>query len=268
MSRRRTVESPATPTVRWMWASFISIALIFCLLSWYMGWIHGVFDRVLDACADIQTREKVVLESILVSGRIQADKKSILDSIDLPIGTPMMFIHLKDVQSRLEKNPWVKTARVERHFPHTLKVIIEERSPIARWQKDQKIMLLGEEGQAIPVTPDQRYNTLPLFVGMGANENAHALLSMLDRYPEVKKQFSSSVWAGQRRWNLILHNGWTVRLPQKGQIKALQELEKTLNNKSIVKQNIEVVDLRIPGRMTLVYKKKPFQKRRRNDNYV
>lgn len=256
MSRRQKLNKSVVPGARWIVASTLFLCLIFLVFSWYMGYMHLLSHKVVDSFALFQKREKITLESILVQGREQADRSSILASINVPIGTPMMSIDLQDVHLRLEQNPWVKMARVERHFPHTLKISIKESAPIGRWQRNQEVVLLSDKGLAIPVSPQKHYDVLPLFVGVGANKEARALLALLKDYPTIKTGFSSAIWVGDRRWNLILHNGWTVRLPQKDKIKALQELEKTLNNKNIVKQNIEVLDLRIPGRMTLTYKNK------------
>jgi cell division protein FtsQ len=53
-------------------------------------------------------------------------------------------VDLEQVRNSLEKLPWVREARVERHWPDTLVVSLTEHVPLARWNDDALISGAGE----------------------------------------------------------------------------------------------------------------------------
>ena len=74
------------------------------------------------------------------------------------------------VRERLVQNPCVKDVRVLRIFPSTLKVVIEERLPIAYIQTDQnEYYLIDEQGVLLDeVTPDDGLD-VPVFCEISIN---------------------------------------------------------------------------------------------------
>ena len=74
------------------------------------------------------------------------------------------------VRERLVQNPCVKNVRVLRIFPSTLKVVIEERLPIAYIQTDQnEYYLIDEQGVLLDeVTPDDGLD-VPVFCEISIN---------------------------------------------------------------------------------------------------
>jgi cell division protein FtsQ len=51
---------------------------------------------------------------------------------------------------------------------------------------------------------------------------------------------------GERRWDLILSGGVTVRLPEEGWERQLAELERLIVEKGVLERDIEMIDLRYP----------------------
>ena len=54
--------------------------------------------------------------------------------VDASVAGNFFTVNLAAVQSALERLPWIKQARVSRLWPHTLRVSLAERTPLARWQ--------------------------------------------------------------------------------------------------------------------------------------
>jgi cell division protein FtsQ len=92
---------------------------------------------------------------------------------------------------------------------------------------------------------------LPLVVGTGAAKAAHDFLTVLDRFPTIKAEVYGAVYIAERRWNLRLTNGMDVRLPEQNLIVALEALVKLSQDQKIFSRDIEMIDLRIPGRVVV-----------------
>jgi len=65
------------------------------------------------------------------------------------LGVPLDEIDLNDVRMLMEAHPFVKAARVSRHYPYTLRVEIRERQPIAMLNL-KPILFVDSEGVILP----------------------------------------------------------------------------------------------------------------------
>ena len=62
----------------------------------------------------------------------------------------------KNIVGYLEKNPYIKKAKVSRHFPSTLVITVEERTPVCAIRYDKDYLIIDDEGILI-----RRTNTTP-----------------------------------------------------------------------------------------------------------
>ena len=68
------------------------------------------------------------------------------------------------MRDRINKLPWVKSARVERHFPNKISLTLVERTPMARWQTNRTLKLIDIHGDVIPRVDLARFSNLPIIV--------------------------------------------------------------------------------------------------------
>lgn len=86
------------------------------------------------------------------------------------IDNNIFHVNLNRVKAEFEHNPWVKNANVWRVWPDTVIVEIEERVPVARWQKTQ---LIDEDGTIFSASTNIN---LPSLEGPKNNEKNILLL--------------------------------------------------------------------------------------------
>lgn len=60
------------------------------------------------------------------------------------LGHGFLALDLRQIQRRIEQQPWVASARVTRRWPGTLKVTIVEQQPAARWGEQGLLNARGE----------------------------------------------------------------------------------------------------------------------------
>jgi len=176
----------------------------------------------------------------------------ILKTIHIKQGVPMDQIHLADLQTKIEKLPWVRTAVVERYWPDTIKITIEEKMPLALWQNSRQYHPLDEKAQIINTT-NQLPADLLLVVGPDAPKHLISLIQDLEKVPEIYQYVRAAVRVSERRWNLKLFNaekGLEILLPETNVLAALQRLDEHNKKEKLLKRKIASIDLRTNGKIT------------------
>jgi cell division protein FtsQ len=142
-------------------------------------------------------------------------------------------------------------AVVERRMPGTLYVRLVERKPLALWQHGGRIELIDRDGGVIPVTRLDQFAKLPMVVGDGAATHAAELITMLATEPDLAARITAAIRVGDRRWNLRIDNAIDVLLPAEDPAGAWSRLASLERSDSILKREVQTIDLRLPDRLVL-----------------
>ncbi|MBY0271962.1 MAG: FtsQ-type POTRA domain-containing protein [Alphaproteobacteria bacterium] len=191
------------------------------------------------------------LDDVIVEGRIRTDKEQILKTASLSRGKSLLSIDLLEIKKNLEEIPWVNAASVERRFPDTLFVRISEREPVAIWQNKAKTYLVDREGELIETVEAQKYGGLLQISGLKAPQNVGFLISLLDKFPEVKSRVTTAIHLRATRWDIRLDGKVDVKLPEKGAEQALVYLLDLEKHHNLMQREILNIDLRIPDQLVL-----------------
>jgi cell division protein FtsQ len=117
-------------------------------------------------------------------------------------------VDLEQVRNSLEKLPWVREARVERHWPDTLVVSLTEHVPLARWNDDALINASGEVFVAAVAT------RLPRLSGPtgGSAEVMAAYRRHQAALAPLGMRISELALSPRRSWLMRLDNGMQLAL--------------------------------------------------------
>ena len=85
------------------------------------------------------------VQEVQVTGARTLDAHSLAELADLK-GTSMFTVPLDDAQKRLAALPMVKSVKAERHWPHTVRLVVEERQPWAYWYTQDDEYVVDAEG--------------------------------------------------------------------------------------------------------------------------
>jgi cell division protein FtsQ len=191
------------------------------------------------------------IDEVVVQGRGRASADSVLSALGAKRGAPILAVNLGEARARLEALSWVKNASVERLLPGTLYVRIEERQPLALWQRNGKLELVDRDGKVLPVPRLDEFRTLVVIVGDEAPKQAAQLLELLGVEPELRGHVAAAVLVGGRRWNIRLDNGIDIALPEENPGAAWRELARLDRSDGLLKRDIRRVDLRLPDRLVV-----------------
>ena len=195
------------------------------------------------------------VQRVVVEGREKTPEPMLRAALGVSVGDKLLGFSLEAARARIEQLAWVQTATVERRLPGTIVVTLVERRPFAVWQSGGKFVLIDRLGQLVaeqdPEKDKTAFATLPLVVGPGAPEAAAALLDTLAGYPDLRGRVVAAVRVGERRWNLRLHNGADVLLPEGQEQAALGRLMELQASQQILDRPLASVDMRLADRLVV-----------------
>ena len=216
---------------------------------WQSGWIEKTADSVKWKLIAASANIGLKVNEVLVTGRDETSRERLLEAVRLVRGAPILAFDPNQVRKRVEALPWIKSATVQRLLPDTVVVRIVERQPLALWQHDGQFSLIDHNGTIIVNANLKRFSNLLVVVGKGAPRHAAELIQMLGTQPSLMPLVKAAVWVGERRWNLTLNNEIDVRLPEQNSEAAWAQLAEYQNKHQVLTRDVEVLDLRLPGRL-------------------
>lgn len=197
-----------------------------------------------------------VLEEISVTGRNRTSQRDLDTVLQVEDGMPILAVDLAELKERIERLPWVETAKVERHLPSRLEISLTEREPFAIWQIDGLVYIIDPKGHRIAPGSLEGFENLPFVVGKGANLEAPALVQSMAQLTALPVAIKSAVRVSNRRWDLHFENGIIVRLPEDGDDilaldTALERLIALDKEHQLLSREVATIDLRQPDRLVL-----------------
>lgn len=232
-----------------LFAILTLMAVIFYTLrtSWWAGMSHDMAQKIETTFQNHGFR----VENLLIEGRVHCPRGEVKDAVHITRGDSILSLDLKAMQERLEQLSWVKSAKIVRHYPDTVYIGLTERTPIALWQRHNQLAVVDESGKILESRIIAPYRNLLLIVGDRAPLHVAELQSNLAPYPLIKSRVDSAKWVGNRRWDLYLSNGVSIKLPEDDVMSALERLENAQKNDHLIDRDITALDLRDPIRIVV-----------------
>lgn len=189
------------------------------------------------------------LQNVYLTGHKKVDARTILAATNVQNGQPILEFSLTEMKERLEQVPLVRHARVARVLPNTLQIYVEERAPAAVWQYQGKLHLVDAEGVMMEAVKAGEYEQLPLLIGQMEPKHVQEFFAFLDKASELKQEVKTATLLNERRWNIVLQKGIEIKLPEGDLQPAWEQLSELVAQNMLLREDIEVIDLRVPDRM-------------------
>jgi cell division protein FtsQ len=206
-----------------------------------LAWLRGAGEGAMAGAG-------FTVQAVTLEGRSETAQREIARMLGIKRGDLMLYVDVDEARARIEALPWVKSAEVRRIWPDRIQVRIVERTPVAVWQMDGAKTVIDSDGHPIAGENPERFATLPLVVGQGAETAVASLLKLVATQPNLKSRVKIAVRVGERRWDLQLDNAVEVRLPEEGAEAALAELVRLDREQNVLSRDIKAIDLRYPDR--------------------
>jgi len=260
--RRPLLERETPPRLVWLIERHLPrragvAATVFLLLgSAGLGIVKGGHVGQLTAALN-DTRNAIAnslgfrITEVAINGRKQLSQDEVLAVGGVNGRSSLLFLDAAAVRERLKANPWIAEATVLKLYPGRLQIDIVERTAFALWQQGGRFSVIADDGTVLEPYVAQRFLSLPLVVGKGAEARARDFLALLARYPQVKAVTKAAIFIGERRWNLRLKDGLDIRLPEIDVANALAALSRLDREDHLFSRDIVAIDMRLPDRLTV-----------------
>ncbi len=246
-SKRKTIQRPPkTNRPLWMW---IGVGGVLTLSLWGFFYASTLMAGLSKRFEGMMAYAGFRLEDVVVEGRIRTNKDHILSLLELERGKPLFSLNLSEAKAKLEQISWVKAARVERQFPHTLYIRISEKEPVALWQNQGKTYLMDGDGELMETKEPHKYKELLVVTGEKAPRHVGELLTLLEKFAALRPRITGATYLRSTRWDIRLDNKVDVKLPEKEAERALSYLLDLTKNPHLMKEEIMTIDMRLPDKL-------------------
>lgn len=217
----------------------------------HSGWWGETEISMTESFHESMESHGFAVNNLMIDGRVNLDRATLKSVLNVRKGQSIFEPDLMVMRQRLEQLSWVKSAVVERHLPDTLYVRLEERQPMALWQRQNKLAVVDRDGVVLTETDLKKFKSLMILVGAEAPSFAPELVAMLRAEPDFAARVESAKWIGGRRWDLFLKNGVEVRLPEEDMGQAIKRLADAQREAKLMDRNVLAIDLRDPARIVV-----------------
>lgn len=245
LRRRRGLAKPAALTLLGLGAlGLVGLGL-------YLADPAGRVQALAERAAAIGDAAGLEVREVILEGRANTPLDLVDAAIGVSRGDPILDFSPAEVRARLETIAWVESAHVERRLPGTILVRLQERTPFAIWQNQGRFAIIDRDGKVVTSETLDAFGPLPLVVGAGAERHGAALYDLLLAHRPILERTQAMVRVGERRWNLRLHNGMDVLLPEGQEAPALNRLAEMHTRHALLDRPLVAIDMRLPDRMVL-----------------
>ncbi|HWX02468.1 MULTISPECIES: cell division protein FtsQ/DivIB [Collimonas] len=208
-------------------------------------------------------RPMFTLKTIRIEGISQGELRRInpliVRSTALPrIKGNFFTANLDTVRTAFESVPWVRKATVQREWPNTLVVTVEEHQPLATWDDDGR--LLSVHGDLFTANLDEAEEDGELLRLSGPDGSEKDVVARLADFRQwfapLKLNPVDVALSSRYAWTVKLDNGMTVELGReqnkttlKDRVARLVQIYPQLLSR--LQNRIESVDMRYPNGLAL-----------------
>ena len=225
----------------------LALTLLLVLGGGIMGLVSGGhLSRLSENIESGLAAAGFAVGDIDIAGAERTSAADAYAALGIERGQSIFTVSAAEARARLLDLPWVGDAEVRRTLPNALSIRLIEKRPFALWREGKSTVVIERSGGIITAADTGEFAHLPLFAGAGAPEAAAVFLDAVRPYRAVFARLQTIQRMGERRWDLLLAGGVTVKLPEEGWESQLTELESLIVEKAILERDIEMIDLRYP----------------------
>lgn len=243
----------ARKALRWSFAALIIVTLVATVFAFRLPQLAGL------ALGEGIGKMGFTLRHVESRGNHRVSTQAIYDIAFDQQSAAMPLVDLDGTRARLERLPWIRTARVSRRLPDTLVIEVTERVPAAIWQTPNGLALIDAEGVVLEPVRTEAMPDLPRLIGADANRRFASLAALLEAAPRLRPMVTDAAWIGGRRWDLHFQGGETLSLPE-GEPEARQAIQRFAQmdqRDTLLGRGFARIDMRDPRRAYIRISREP-----------
>jgi cell division protein FtsQ len=191
------------------------------------------------------------IEDVRVSGNQHTSEIDVLQLLGLDGATSLLGLDIDQARKSLADLPWIESVEVRKVYPNTVEIQLRERQAYAIWQHGSDLSIIERSGSVIAPLRDNKFASLPLFVGRDAETGAAAIEEEFAKWPGIASRVKAFVRVAGRRWDIHLDNGIVVKLPETDIDQSLALLSRFDEEQQVLSRDIAAIDMRLHDRVAV-----------------
>jgi cell division protein FtsQ len=178
----------------------------------------------------------------------------IKQAIEKHVNKGYLMMNLNEIEFAAKQDPWVDRVKVNRVWPDTLELQVDEQIPVARWSKDSLLNIRGEPFQAMD---RHEFTGLPALDGPPGQEKMMLkMIRILDQKLASQNVKVEGLFLSNRRaWTAKLSGGTEIIFGTQDPVSSLERLISLLPRLARNRiTSIQKLDLRYPNGFAVVWK--------------
>ena len=159
-------------------------------------------------------RRGFTVRQVHVDGLGPRAKADVLNAIEITLDDNMFRADPFEIKQRVDGIDSVADVMVLRHWPDTVRILAEPRTPLALWQSDGRWTVIDQKGEPLNHIDPNDFAELPRVVGAHGGLAAPDLLERLAKEPDFANEVEIALRVGGRRWDLRLNSGVEIAMPE------------------------------------------------------
>lgn len=182
------------------------------------------------------------------------DKATLVEVVKPHTMGSFLSINVDRISDAAETLPWVRQVQVKRVWPDGLHLVVEEQTPVARWQATHYVNNVGD---VFPASKNATDDEMPMLSGPEGSEQlmTQRFLAMTKAMSPMGLRMKQLIMDKRRAWRLVLNNDIKVAL---GRADSQQRFERFLlvyqHHLQAYQPHIAEMDMRYPNGLSVVWK--------------
>lgn len=194
----------------------------------------------------------LAVDQITVTGAARTGAPAVQAAAGIDPGRPLVSVDEGAAQARVEGLPWVAAAEVTSHWPHTVRIRVTERVPVAG--EGSAAVLVDRTGQVLGPAEDA---DLPVVITAAVPEpggrlaaQSRGAVAVVAALPPALAEQVSTVERHTNSLVVTLRDGIEVELGDQTRLKAKSEAALALLEQAD-RPTIATIDVSVPGTAAL-----------------
>ncbi len=207
---------------------------------------------VLIAFTTITSKQEIViskfnLKKIEVENNFLLEEKDIKKLLGAFYDQNLIILKNSEIEKTLLQNTFIDGFNIKKKYPHTLKIKIFEKKPIAILINKKRKFYISEKIELINYVYLPNYNNLPYILGNA--DDFKIFYNNLNKINFPFDQIKKFTLYETKRWDLETKNNIIIKLPPKNYLKSIENFLSIKEEKNVKKY--KVFDYRVNNQLIL-----------------
>ena len=233
----------------------LPLLLSFALAYGYLGdpaRRGAIYALITDLRQSVKSRPEFMVRLVSIEGASPEVAELIRTRFPLELPVSSFDLDLEVLQAEIAELDALESAALRIRPGGVLEIAVLQRRPAAIWREGESLVLLDRAGNRTGTLASRAQRPeLPLLAGAGARDRVEEALALTRAARPIAARLRGLVRIGQRRWDLVLEGGVTIRLPEQDPIPALAQVIALDEAQDLLARAILSVDMRNPLRPTI-----------------